>query len=93
MKTALLLFYLVATVNVNAQQECDSCEIEKMKEMCWSCDGQSANRIVKKADEHFYAGNYKKALNYYERALFLRSNDVYVQLQVQRMKVYIEKRW
>ena len=48
-------------------------------------------KIREKADYHFYAGNYKKALDYYERALSLRSKDDYVRNQVQRMKVYIEK--
>lgn len=48
-------------------------------------------KIRNRADFYFYNGNYKKALDLYQRMLALRKNDWYPRMQAERMKVYIEK--
>lgn len=93
MKHLFLFFSLVIGFNGQSQEQIsDSCIIQKKHNECYSMDGeQQYKKIREKADFYFYAGNYEKALNYYERMLLLRANDWYPKMQVQRMKVYIER--
>lgn len=48
-------------------------------------------KIQVKADYHFYAGNFLKALNYYERCASFKPKDEYIKGQVERLKVYIKE--
>lgn len=92
MKKFLFIFGLVITFQSHSQQQKnDSCYIRKKTYDCCNSVDREYIKIREKADSCFYAGNYKKALDYYERALSFRSKDEYVLRQIQRMKVYIER--
>jgi len=80
MKTICLLFLLMTTPAVFAEDSLRKTNETACTEWC------TVYKIIQKADDYHYKGDYEKALELYKRALLFRPSSRYIQLQIERMK-------
>ena len=92
MKKCFLFLCIFLAFRANSQEyKKDTCSFQSSTTSCCFEADRMYLKIKEKADSCFYAGNYTKALDLYERMLLFRADDWYPKMQSQRMKVYLEK--